>query len=143
MLASEPLFALIKWAGALYLVFLGIRLIIASFSADSTSVGTSIPESPAKLYRQGLWMQLANPKAILLSTALLPQFINPARAAAPQFIMLGLVSMAVQFPTLLLYGWLAARGGGWLKGSRYGRWLDRLAGTFVVGAGVKLALTKR
>ena len=54
MLASEPLFALIKWAGALYLVFLGTRLIIASFSADSTSVDTSTTESPAKLYRQGL-----------------------------------------------------------------------------------------
>ena len=143
LLASEPLFVLIKWAGALYLIFLGTRLIIASFADGSVSISTPTPESPAKLYRQGLWMQLANPKAILFFTALLPQFIDPTRAAAPQFVVLGLVSMAVQFPTLLLYGWLAARGGGWLKGSRYGRWLDRLAGTFLVGAGVKLALAKR
>ncbi len=88
-------------------------------------------------------MQLANPKAILFFTAFLPQFINPEFPATAQFVVLGLVSIMVQGSILIAYGWLAERGGRWLKESSLVKWLDRLAGGFLIGAGVKLAVTGR
>jgi homoserine/homoserine lactone efflux protein len=88
-------------------------------------------------------MQLANPKAILFFTALVPQFIDPSSATAPQFLLLGIISVSIQGPTLILYGWLAAKGGQWFRRSKYARWVDRTAGIFLIGAGVKLALARQ
>jgi threonine/homoserine/homoserine lactone efflux protein len=56
--------------------------------------------------------------------------------------VLGVVSVLIEFPILIGYGWLAHKGGRWFRQSKYATWLDRLAGTFLVGAGVKLAFTK-
>jgi homoserine/homoserine lactone efflux protein len=143
LIASQPLFLFVKWVGASYLVYLGLKMMVRSFRQTNGGPEPSQALSQARFYRQGLLMQLANPKAILFFTALLPQFINPAFPATIQFIVLGLVSITVQGSTLTAYGWLAEKGGCWLKQGRFSQWLDRLAGVFLIGAGVKLALAKR
>jgi homoserine/homoserine lactone efflux protein len=143
LIASQPLFLFVKWAGALYLVYLGLKMMIRSFRQTNAGQEPSQALSQVKIYRQGLLMQLANPKAILFFTALLPQFINPDFPATLQFVFLGLVSILVQGSTLTAYGWLAEKGGRWLRQGRFSQWLDRLAGVFLIGAGVKLALTQR
>ena len=86
-------------------------------------------------------MQLGNPKAILFFTALLPQLINPEFSATIQFLVLGVVSIIVQGSTLIAYGWLAEKGGHWIKKGRFTRRIDRLARDPLIGAGVKLAVT--
>jgi homoserine/homoserine lactone efflux protein len=113
LLASQLLFLVIKSAGAVYLVYLGARMIL---TAPATMSGrpdgnTTVPYH--RLFRQGLLMQLANPKAILFFAALVPQFIDAQIAPPPQFFVLGIISVSIQFPTLVLYGWLAAQGGQW------------------------------
>jgi homoserine/homoserine lactone efflux protein len=142
LLASQALFTVIKSAGAVYLVYLGLRMILTAPTTMSggSDAGSVVPHH--RLFRQGLLMQLANPKAILFFAALVPQFINPQLAPAPQFFILGIVSVSIQFPTLVLYGWLAAKGGQWFRRSGYAAWLDRVAGAFLIGAGVKLALSR-
>ena len=140
LVASQTLFSVVKWLGAAYLVYLGLRMIFGNAS-DGGNHGESLLLT--RLYRQGLFMQLANPKALLFFTALLPQFFNPELSASYQFVILGLISVTIQAVTLLLYGWLAARSGRWLEGRRFSVWLERLAGAFLVGAGVKLALSRR
>jgi homoserine/homoserine lactone efflux protein len=140
LVASQSLFMLIRWLGAAYIVYLGLKLIQSSFKQNNTELENSQAASQVRLYRQGLLMQLANPKAILFFTALLPQFIIPELPVAFQFMVLGVVSMMVQGSTLLLYGWLAGKGGHWFKQSRFAGWLYRLAGAFLIGAGVKLAM---
>ncbi|MCA9835283.1 MAG: LysE family translocator [Trueperaceae bacterium] len=141
LIASQPLFLFIKYVGAAYLVYLGLKMIWESFKRQAlTASETSVKAKP---YRQGLLMQLSNPKAILFFTALLPQFIDPTAPANPQFVMLGLISITVQGSILLSYAWLAEKGGHWLRESRFSRWLDRFAGSFLIGAGLKLAFAKQ
>jgi homoserine/homoserine lactone efflux protein len=143
LIASHTLFMFVKWAGAAYLVYLGLKMIIRSFRQTNAGPEPFQPLPQVKFYRQGLFMQLANPKAILFFTALLPQFINPGFSATVQFVVLGLLSITIQGSTLTAYGWLAEKGTRWLKQSRFSQWLDLLADVFMTGAGVKLALTQR
>jgi threonine/homoserine/homoserine lactone efflux protein len=82
--------------------------------------------------------QLANPKAIAFFTALLPQFIDPRRAMPRQFIVLGIVSIVVELPVLLFYGYAADRGRERL--SRHATLVQRLAGLCLVVAAARLAM---
>ncbi len=140
---SQTMFLIIKSVGAVYLIYLGCKTIYDSFlKRQQTSPAT--PEiNTQMLFRQGLLMQLANPQAILFFVALLPQFLNPATNTVQQLVILGFISIFVEFPILFVYGGLAAKGGAMLKNSRFFKWLDRIAGAFLVGAGIKLALTRQ
>jgi homoserine/homoserine lactone efflux protein len=138
------LFYLIKWSGATYLVYLGGKMLYDSLGKQPPmSQGAVAEVTQSHLFRQGLLTQLANPKAILFFTAMLPQFINPQASASVQFALLGLTSIVIEFPVLVLYGWLAHTGGYVIRQGRYGQWIDRCAGIFLIGAGVKLAFTRR
>lgn len=143
LLTSQTLFLAIKWTGAAYLIFLGLQLIYSSFRRKGTVDTPKLELKQGKLFRQGLLMQLANPQAILFFVAILPQFIDIQAAPAPQLFILGFISIFVEFPILLAYGWLAEKGGALLKQSRFVKWLDRVAGTFLVGAGIKLAFSEQ
>ena len=143
LVASHSLFMVIQWLGAAYLVYLGIKLIHGSLKKTIKEQENTKHHSQIKFFRQGLVIQLANPKAILFFTALLPQFISPELPATFQFIVLGLVSITVQGSTLLFYGWLAGKGGSWLNHSGFAKWLDRFSGIFLIGAGVKLAIIQQ
>jgi homoserine/homoserine lactone efflux protein len=96
-----------------------------------------------RLFRQGLLTQLANPKAIVYFTALLPQFIDPESGLALQLVVLGATSVLIEFPILVGYGVLAHHGGHLLRHGRAARWIDRLAGTLLIGAGIRLAFVRR
>ena len=143
LITSEALFLLIKWTGAVYLIYLGLKMIRDTLVSTPAKAQMVIPVSRRRLFRQGLLTQLANPKAILFFTALLPQFVDANQAAAYQFFLLGVISVMVELPILVSYGWLGDKAGHWFRQSRYSIWLDRVAGTFLIGAGVKLAFTKR
>src|SRR5262247_3297426 len=98
LIASDVLFYLIKWTGASYLVYLGGKMLYDSLGRQSTmSDGAVAGVAQSRLFRQGLLTQLANPKAILFFTAILPQFINPQASASLQFVLLGLTSMVIEF----------------------------------------------
>ena len=94
LIASDVLFYLIKWTGATYLVYLGGKMLHDSLGRQPTmSYGAVSGVTQSHLFRQGLLTQLANPKAILFFTAILPQFINPQASASLQFSLLGLTSI--------------------------------------------------
>jgi homoserine/homoserine lactone efflux protein len=140
LLASSTAFAVIKWVGAAYLVYLGLKLLTApahvpSLERDARPTGT--------LVLQGFITQLANPKAVLFYGALLPQFFDPALPHWPQFLLLGVLTLIIDFASLLFYGWLAWRGARLANGPRLLHWFDRLAGTFLLGAAARLALLSR
>jgi len=133
LIASQRVFVILEWAGAAYLALIGLRMLF--FPRDS---GAATPDVDPVAYRQGLLTQLANPKAIAFFTALLPQFIDPHRAMSPQFIVLGIVSITVELPVLLFYGYAADRGRERI--SRHARTVERLAGLCLVVAAAKLAM---
>jgi len=141
LLASPLAFTAIRWVGASYLVYLGVRLM---FSARASASRTVVPCAPGfALTGQALLTQLGNPKALLFFSALLPQFIDPQAPIAPQLIVLGALTVSIDFSVLLMYAWLADRGRHALGGSPIQRWFDRAAGTFLLAAGLKLAALAR
>ena len=80
--AAPQVFDLIRWLGAAYLVWVAWRTLRTPFARDSAPTSTHP-------FRDGLVVNLANPKVILFVLALLPQFVDPARPVLPQFLMLG------------------------------------------------------
>lgn len=128
LIASQGVFTVVKWLGALYLVYLGLELIVGSFRRNAEAEPIAAI-APIKFYRQGLVMQLANPKAILFFTVLLPQFINPDFPATAQFVVLGLVSIIVQGAcSLHMAGWRKRVSVGLKKARSGGGSIDWLAG---------------
>ena len=135
LLASHALFEVLSWAGAAYLIILGLRMMFAP--APATSVDA--PKS-SNAFLQGLTTQLANPKAVVFFTALLPQFIDTRAPAALQFLVLGVVSIAIEVVVLSAYGYAADRGRALY--ARHARLTERIAGGCLAIAGAKLATTR-
>src|SRR5450432_2066241 len=109
--ASANLFQIIKWLGIAYLLLIGIRMLVFHRAATKSAEPTA--RSRLTLFSQGLVTQLSNPRAIVFFTALLPQFLSPGdptsgrspgTGMAAQFVVLGLISIAVEFPVLAGYG---------------------------------------
>jgi len=138
---AAPVFNAIRWLGVAYLTWLGIcAWRDALRGTDATQrIAPSVPGT-FRMWRQGVLLQLANPKAILFFTALLPQFVDAKQPIAAQIGVLAITSIASEFVVLAFYGWLAARGGALLIARpRLARATDAAAGTCLVGAGVGLA----
>lgn len=144
--ASETAFFVIKWGGAVYLVWLGIKSWFAKVNEDGDSTGQMVlmdNPGPFKLAKTEFLTAVGNPKAILIFTAFFPQFLDPAVAYGPQFTVMGVTFIAMETSVLLAYGLLGGQVKGLIKSARHMRMLNRVSGTLLVGAGVLLALTDR
>jgi len=141
---AAPVFVAIKWFGVAYLAWLGLNAWRDALrgSGSSLAIARAVP-SGVRMWRQGAVLQLANPKAILFFTALLPQFVETSRAIAPQVLVLAVTSIVGEFFVLAAYGSIAARGGALLiERPGLGRATDAAAGTCLLGAGIGLALAQ-
>jgi homoserine/homoserine lactone efflux protein len=135
LIASEGLFNLIRIAGAAYLGYIGLRLVL---SRPETSTSQPVTRGGA-CFRQGLLTQLLNPKALLFFTALLPQFVvSDQGTLAAQFAALAVISICVELPVLLAFGWLADRGRQRVS-PRWAALGERTAGAILIGTGLNLA----
>ncbi|HEX9654434.1 MAG TPA: LysE family translocator [bacterium] len=144
LLASADLFVVIKWTGVAYLIYVGIRMLLSRVAMDQAEVTSQVTSTHGmKLFTQGLITQLSNPKALIFFTALLPQFVSASGNVFEQFILLGVVSITVECPVLLAYGWLAERGQRLLPKGKLSAMPDRIAGIFLIGVGIGLAAIKR
>ena len=140
ILARVPVaYDVVRYAGAAYLVYLGIRMLIARPSAGPLSPAF---ESGRRVFLQGVITNVLNPKVALFFLAFLPQFAAPARGALWwQFVVLGalfnlsgtLVNLTVALVASTTQG-LAS------SGERAGRWLRRLSAAVFVGLGARLAI---
>lgn len=136
LIASKRVFDVLQILGAIYLVVIGCKMLLfPAFSPPERGEGAQ--SDAGYPFTQGLITQLSNPKAIVFFTALLPQFIDPTKPVAMQLLILGVISIVVELPVLLLYGYAADRGR-----ARYGKHaalFERLAGACLIAAGAKLA----
>lgn len=105
---SEFLFNAIRYAGAAYLVFLGIRLILAKPAAalDDAPVPIDDRESHWSMIRRGFWVNLLNPKAIVFFLAFIPQFIRLDEPALPQYLTL--IATVIVVDVIVMWGFFAA-----------------------------------
>lgn len=136
LIASKRVFDVLQIAGAAYLVFIGLKMIVRPSDPDAAAT-TNVRESS---FLQGLVTQLANPKAIVFFTALLPQFIDPTQPMTIQFLVLGVISIVVELPVLFAYGYAADRGRA--AYGKHARLVERLSGACLVAAGAKLAASR-
>jgi len=142
LLASYDLFFCIKWAGAAYLIWLGLRALRAT--------GIVLAAKPApredgsrRVFVRAFAVQASNPKAIVFFTALLPQFIDPARNVPLQVAILALTSIMVEFIVLASYGVFAGRVSRLASEPRVAALLERTAGALLIGAGLRMAALRR
>jgi homoserine/homoserine lactone efflux protein len=140
--ASETLFHAIKWIGAAYLVFLGVR---TWRNARRNAQAGNAPGAASgnRPFAQAVLTQLANPKAVLFFGALMPQFIDPNAALLPQYLVFGLICFATEVPVLVGYGWLGAQGGRLSRSERVALWRERVCGGLLMGVGASLATIRR
>jgi threonine/homoserine/homoserine lactone efflux protein len=136
--ASRYGFTIIKWAGVLYLVWVGIRQIVASFRGKSGSSDVPII-TLRQLWFRGFVTSAANPKAVVFFAALFPQFLDPQHSLAPQIAILGATYIVIDGCFLASYG----KGASWIAQklrSQYRVWVDRAAGASLITAAVLLGL---
>jgi threonine/homoserine/homoserine lactone efflux protein len=141
LLASSALaFAVVKYAGAAYLIYIGVRRILSRPDAQVSEV--MLPQrSFGRLYRDGFLVNLLNPKTALFFLAFLPQFVDPSRGAvASQIAFLGLMFTLMGLTSDALYALLAGTAGRWVKRSgHYLRWERYVTGGVFIGLGVTAA----
>jgi len=150
MAASATAFTVLKWAGAAYLVYVGLRMLLAKAPAagEPSAMDTAADEVRAsaapvlkRIFFQGFWTNALNPKVALFFLAFVPQFITPDMENKPlAFLLLGLLfnfnGLWVNFGWALAAAWLAKRVGAVQRGMH---WLERGAGLMFIGFGFKLA----
>jgi len=139
--AAPWLFEAIRWAGAGYLLWLAW----ATLRAGRHTPGAALPLRAARAFREGLVVNLTNPKVILFVLAFIPQFIDPARGAVlAQFLAFGAVISLGGFAVNGFVGVFAGGLGRALAGSTaFQRRLSRLSAAIFAGLAVRLALMER
>jgi threonine/homoserine/homoserine lactone efflux protein len=141
LLASSALaFAVVKYAGAGYLIYIGARRILSR--KETSAAPVALPRrSLGRLYRDGFVVNLLNPKTALFFLAFLPQFVDPSRGAvAFQVAFLGLMFTGMGLMSDALYALIAGTAGRWVKrNGHYVRFERYVTGSVFIGLGVTAA----
>jgi threonine/homoserine/homoserine lactone efflux protein len=138
LLASSALaFSIVKYAGAAYLVWLGLKKIFGRVDSPDGGGGL-VRHSHARLFRDGFIVNLLNPKTALFFFAFLPQFVDPERGhLAMQIAFLGFLFAGLGLVTDGCYALVAGTAGRWLKHSRHYLSIERyVSGTLFIGLGL-------
>lgn len=145
LVASETVFYLIKWVGALYLIYIGLRI----FSSPNNFVSQYDSEQPdkfntlKKMYLQAAFVTAGNPKAIVFFSAIFPQFIDPNSAYLFQsFILLALCAV-IAFGCFMIYAISGQKMIALFFKANVGKYLKRVVGGAFIGVGIGLAASNK
>ena len=146
--ASATAFTVVKFVGAFYLMYLGVRLIFAKPAPDAPAGETrasSAPKSLRQLFLQGFWTNVLNPKVVLFFVSFFPQFVaTGSEHKTFAFLTLGAVFVLMSMVWNSFVAWIAGCVTQRFSGKpAVKRWLDRGVGSAFVGLGIKLATASR
>ena len=141
--ASEFWFSVVKWVGAAYLAWLGVRLLRSKGGLDVSEADASVGEaSPRAVFAKSFLVAVTNPKGYLFCSALLPQFIDAAAPQWPQYLVIGLVFAGIDFAVMLGYAAIGAHAVRLLR-RRAVLLLDRACGAALLALAGSLVLYRR
>ena len=140
---SALAFLLVKYIGAAYLIYLGIK----SWQDKSTSsLQTAVPSvTSSAVFWQGVLSNVLNPKIAIFFLAFLPQFVDQGSTYVTwQMVILGMTFAGFGLCFLLFVGYSSGSIGSWLTSRpRYAQFFQRLAGGILIGLGIRLAITEK
>ncbi len=140
-LLSE-VFEVVRWAGAAYLIWLGIRA-WRTHGAQEGAVAPAAARSARTVFLQAFVIAITNPKAIVFYIAFLPQFVDPRLPAGPQLLLMIATMVAMGALSDSSYALLAARARGWFIVPKRRRLQSRISGTLLIGVGCGLLIARR
>ncbi len=143
LLTSAVLFDVVKYLGAAYLVYLGIKAILAR--TESPVFGGAVRLSFGRAFRQAIVAEVLNPKSALFFVAFLPQFVQPDNGSVPlQLTMLGILFVGMGMVSTTFFAIGAGSIGRFLRKSPgIVRWQGKVVGAIYCALGVRLALQQR
>lgn len=142
--ASEVAYTALRWIGAAYMVYLGVRMLISAIRGGyGAPGGSSVATVRSRdAFRTGFTVNLLNPKVGAFYVALIPQFMVPSVAPAAMGVLLAVVHIAVCMAWFVVLIALVGVVSGWLQRPSVQRGLDGVVGTALVGFGARLAVAK-
>lgn len=146
--ASATAFSVFKIAGAVYLIYLGTRLLLTKpqpGGVATAGAATGMPRPLRAVYLQGFWTNVLNPKVMLFFVSFFPQFVSAQSDYKPlAFLVLGGIFVAMSLVWSCFVAWIAGTATQRLSGrARVRQWLERGVGSAFIGLGIKLAMTTR
>lgn len=139
--ASAFWFTVVKTIGVAYLIWIGVQMLRAGGAGGRLPAQSGAGDA-GTLMRKSFLVAATNPKGYLFFTAFLPQFITLSAPVVPQYLMLGLVFVAVDVAVMTVYAALGAKAVRLLR-HKGAIWIDRTCGGFLVALGVALAFVRR
>jgi threonine/homoserine/homoserine lactone efflux protein len=149
LVASEPLFLAAKYAGAAYLIYLGIQALGNAVRPSNSVQKVATPGQPdgrlrpVAAFRQGVISNLGNPKMAVFFASLLPQFVPAGGATFWAFLILGLTFAVMTFAWLTLYAFFIAKLGDFLRRDWVRRSIEGVTGSVLIGLGLRVAAEQR
>lgn len=139
VLASATLFVVLKWVGAVYLVYLGIKLFRSASSASLGKIDQTVKMPSRGIFMHAATVTALNPKSIVFFIAFVPQFVTPANPLLPQFVILVSTFVGLAAINALVYALLADKLRTKIARPSVLAWLSRLGGGALVAMGIATA----
>ncbi|HFJ9285266.1 LysE family translocator [Bacillus toyonensis] len=142
---SALLFSIFKYVGALYLIYIGIKALLAvknKKGVNTNDVSINNDKEHTSCFRQGFLTNLLNPKIAVFFLTFLPQFLNPSHNTFIQLLVMGLTYLVLTIIWFAFYIFLIDKISAFMKKPKTQRYIQGLTGIVLIGFGIKLAFEK-
>ncbi|KML44426.1 LysE family translocator [Cytobacillus firmus] len=144
LMQSAAAFEVIKYAGAVYLIYLGLSSFISMKKKKNADLETEVKSDMKKsAFKQGLLSNVLNPKVAMFFLTFLPQFVKSGENAQQQLIIMGIIYTLLSICWFFLYVFFINYLREWLMSPKVQRVMDKATGVVLIGFGLKLALAKQ
>ncbi|WP_226617824.1 LysE family translocator [Cytobacillus firmus] len=144
LMQSAAAFEVIRYAGAVYLIYLGLSSFISMKKKKNADIETEVKSDMKKsAFKQGLHSNVLNPKVAMFFLTFLPQFVKACENAQQQLIIMGIIYTLLSISWFFLYVFFINYLRDWLMSPKVQRVMDKATGVVLIGFGLKLAMDKQ
>jgi len=143
IVASSSLFSAIKWVGVAYLMYLGSKAMFSKSGPIKLHRNKNIKIRRSKNFYRGFSLEIANPKALLYFTALLPQFIDPAYPMIPQLAVFCIITFILDISCYSFYAYIGMKSLRFKKNPTVTKLMNQFSGAMLMFVGMRMATIER